>query len=113
MKLNTATCGHKIEEGISCSIDDGQMSWDGNRCVTFGTYCARCLYGYYTDGIIENEELKEFAQLLNSKNKLEKLQTENAKLRECVEFYADVDNHDLRETDFGKLARQVLKELEV
>jgi len=36
---------------------------------------------------------------------LEKLQAENAKLRDCVEFYAEL-------LHFGKRARQVLKELE-
>jgi len=105
MKRHTATCGHKIEDGISCSIDDGQMSWDGHKCVTFGTYCARCLYGYYTDGIIENEELKEFAQLLDSKNKLEKLQAENAKLRKALEKLSE-------SYDMGEYAYSVLKQLD-
>lgn len=54
-----------------------------------------------------------------------KLQAENVKLRECVEFYADLNNHKMIydsgdgfvntteiDKDGGKRARQALKELE-
>lgn len=44
--------------------------------------------------------------------KCEELKTENAKLRECVEFYADYMN-DNPDNDWNNdYARQVLKELE-
>lgn len=37
---------------------------------------------------------------------------ENAKLRECVEWYVSEYHHDLKEPEFGGRARKVLKELE-
>lgn len=43
---------------------------------------------------------------------IKNLQTENAKLRECIEFYADLDNEvDFYDSRGMSYARQVLKEL--
>lgn len=49
----------------------------------------------------------------NQKTVIEINQAENAKLRECVEFYADLDNEvDFYDSRGMSYARQVLKELE-
>lgn len=79
----------------------------------------------------EIDELEETALKQNQENDLlwssnKKLQAENAKLKECVKFYADYRNHgfpgDAEISDYekdklsffkqGKRARQVLKELD-
>lgn len=135
MKRHTATCGHKIESGISCSIDEGQIFSDGGKAITFGTYCSNCMFKHFKSGIIRNDEMIEFAEMV-ARDRYEKLQAENAKLREVVSFYADRNSYnvnpfeiltkysiarlikfdDVEEIDEvncgGKRARQVLKELE-
>ena len=54
-----ATCGHKVTEGISISVDEGQMDSMGNECVSYGTYCGDCIMAHYKNGTLLNEELKK------------------------------------------------------
>ena len=60
-----------------------------------------------------NDKDKEAYENLWDEEIIQKLQAENAKLRECVEFYADLDEeaigYDIRGVTY---ARQVLKELD-
>ena len=56
-----ATCGHTIEAGISCSVDDGQIMSDGSAAITYGTYCDKCFFEeYFLEGSIENKEMDKF-----------------------------------------------------
>lgn len=72
---------------------------------------------------------KEYSNILDAMTRTSqnnaKLKDENAKLRDCVEFYANVDNHKMIydsgdgfvnttkiDKDAGKRARKCLKELE-
>ena len=64
MKNHTATCGHKIDSGISCSIDEGQIFYDGTKAITYGTYCSQCMFGHFLSGNIENTEMNEFIKLI-------------------------------------------------
>jgi hypothetical protein len=52
-----ATCGHEVEEGISCSIYSTDR--EGLPCLSFGTYCPDCVIGYYRSGLISNGEMCE------------------------------------------------------
>lgn len=65
-KRNTATCGHKIDSGISCSIDEGQIFSDGTKAITYGTYCADCMLDYYRLGRIKNPEMIELIELIKN-----------------------------------------------
>lgn len=62
MSKHVATCGHEIDEGISCSIDDGQIFSDGGRAVSYGTYCADCLLNHYYDGSIRNGDMEKLIE---------------------------------------------------
>jgi hypothetical protein len=57
--MHIGTCGHKIEEGISCSIDEGRITGDGSPAITYGTYCASCVERFYRAGILKNGELEK------------------------------------------------------
>lgn len=59
-----ATCGHEIDEGISCSIDEGQIFSDGHPAISYGTYCPKCMFDYFEDGSIENKEMNDFIMLI-------------------------------------------------
>lgn len=63
-RRHTATCGHKVDSGISCSVDDGQIFSDGTKATTYGTYCGKCLYGFLMEGLIRNPEMDEFVRLV-------------------------------------------------
>lgn len=73
--MSIATCGHKVNEGISCTIDDGQYVYDssGNTvpALTYGTYCAECLSHYHAENAIHNSEInKLFDEIRDLKNRL-------------------------------------------
>ena len=58
-------------------------------------------------------EHKLYQKHLSALNaEIERLEVENAKLRECVEWYVSEYHHDLKEPEFGGRARKLLKELE-
>lgn len=52
-----ASCGHEVEEGITCSVteDDG---------VAYMTLCMECLMEYYEDGKLRNQELEDLILML-------------------------------------------------
>ena len=54
-KIHYATCGHKIEYGITIQIDEGNI--DG---YTYGTYCSDCLLQYWVTESVLNTEFNEF-----------------------------------------------------
>ena len=58
-----------------------------------------------------NDKDKEAYENLWDEEIIQKLQAENAKLRECVEFYADYKNDNPDHDWNNDFARQVLKEL--
>lgn len=69
-------------------------------------------------GCEEMEEALESAQKLDffeerkAVEEIDKLQSENKKMRECIEFYADYESY-INGCDYaGKRARQTLKELD-
>ena len=64
MGRQIATCGHEIEGGISCSVDDGQICSDGKKAITYGTYCSGCMFDYFLEGRIENKEMTDFIDLI-------------------------------------------------
>lgn len=76
--MSVATCGHIVAEGITCSVDEGEMmlSTDDTyyRVTSYGTYCAKCVLAHYVNNTLENEELKELIKLVTIKvhNKLDK-----------------------------------------
>lgn len=67
-----ATCGHEIDEGISCSVDEGEISVysDGKvtKALTYGTYCAECTLEYYKQNNLKNSELNKLIQLIKEGN---------------------------------------------
>lgn len=52
-----ASCGHEVEEGITCSVteDDG---------VAYKTLCMECLMDYYREDKLLNQELKDLILML-------------------------------------------------
>lgn len=52
-----ASCGHEVEEGITCSVteDDG---------VAYRTLCMECLMDYYREHKLLNQELKDLILML-------------------------------------------------
>jgi hypothetical protein len=50
-----ATCGHEVEEGISCSIYSTDRG--GLLCLSFGTYCPDCVIGFYRSGQLADIDL--------------------------------------------------------
>lgn len=116
-----------------CSHDQGilQHSDDTGIDVAERAWQAACEYKQKeVDELLENEETLRNHMNSIGYRKLKKIQAENAKLRECVEFYADKNksnsifnpdyqneedcdfHEDTQFTHFGKYARQVLKELD-
>ena len=73
-----ATCGHRVSEGISCSIDEFQYDSSGNKFISYGTYCDECVIAYYNEGRLDNEELS------NILSKLKAQQLELEKARELI-----------------------------
>lgn len=57
--MSIATCGHEVDEGITCTVDEGQIMSDGSPALTYGTYCATCIEQYYRGGRLENSELNK------------------------------------------------------
>lgn len=103
--------------------------WQGCDLATDGKEDMR--YGWQAACGYKQKEINKLIDCAGKDNERDlKLQAENAKLRECVEFYADrsrtnsifnPDYHDEEDCDFhedtqfthfGKYARQVLKELD-
>lgn len=70
-----ATCGHKVFEGISCSLKLSEKEW------SYGTYCADCLKSYFDNNEIDNES--EVVKLLQE---LAKLKAENEKLKKMIDL---------------------------
>lgn len=66
-KRHTATCGHKIDEGIHVSIKDHNKY--GMNCINYGTYCVDCVVKYYEEGRIFNTEMTELIERLLNGNK--------------------------------------------
>lgn len=70
-----ATCGHKLEdgfgsgvtEGITCSVNEGYYTIDGEKCVSYGTYCHKCIIMYYDAGLLENTELTKLIEHFKQK----------------------------------------------
>lgn len=67
MSNQIATCGHSIDDGISCSIDDGETFLDGAKAITYGTYCDKCIEAYFKNGNLLNKELLNILQSLSQK----------------------------------------------
>jgi hypothetical protein len=61
-EMFVATCGHKVDDAITCSVDDGQISSDGSRAITYGSYCGKCFFEYFLEGRIENSEMNGFTE---------------------------------------------------
>lgn len=100
-------CRDMSEFYASCVADQKTALVPEDVCEGFvAGWQAACEY--------KNREYSDIveARIQTSFNNV-KLQAENAKLRECVEFYADLDEeaigYDIRGVTY---ARQVLKELE-
>lgn len=66
-----ATCGHEVDEGISCSVDldDYGYDIDGNsvKMITYGTFCHACVLRYYKENRLLNNEIKKMITLLTNK----------------------------------------------
>lgn len=58
-----ATCGHEVEEGISCFIHS--FTKEGKPCLNYGTYCTKCFLEYYNEGRVHNKELHLLIQAIN------------------------------------------------
>jgi hypothetical protein len=54
MGVMYGTCGHKVDHGISLSVDDG--NYEG---CTYGTYCADCVFEYWLRESIVNPEFNQ------------------------------------------------------
>ena len=54
-----ATCGHEVEEGIQVSYKG--TTRDGEPCVIYATYCAKCAYELFKRG----EMLGEMSMMLS------------------------------------------------
>lgn len=65
--MRVATCGHKVKEGITIGIHS--FTKEGNPCIKYGTYCPKCLFEYYKEGRIANQEFHDFIKLLNESSK--------------------------------------------
>jgi hypothetical protein len=52
-----ATCGHRVTEGITCSVDEGGISHQGAWLSTYGTYCHQCILLYYYAGKIQSDDM--------------------------------------------------------
>ena len=74
-----ATCGHKVFEGISCSLQ-----YDENTS-SYGTYCVDCLKRYYKNGFLEPDT--EVKKLLDENNELIK---ENKSMRLIVKSHGEI-----------------------
>ena len=68
MGKTIATCGHEVDQGINCSIDEFDF-------VSYGTYCDKCLKIYHNEGRILNRELNRLF------DELERLERENERLK--------------------------------
>ena len=83
-----ATCGHKVFEGISCSLKLSEKEW------SYGTYCADCLKSYFDNNEIDNESevvklLQELAKLKEENEKSFKLISQMEKhLTGDIRFYS-------------------------
>ena len=78
MKNHTASCGHKIDDGISAYVEEGGIK-------VYGVYCNECIKRYYTYGRLLSTEL---LQLLNENEELRKSKEE-------MEFDGDFLDHPL------------------
>lgn len=63
--MHIATCGHEVDEGICCTVDNGDFSFDGRKLVTYGTYCWECIKSRNPDEIL-NSEIKKAVIEANS-----------------------------------------------
>ncbi len=59
--MSTATCGHKVEHGITTTIKEGSD-------LSYGTYCAACVIGHHAAGVMENPELEKILAALDPSN---------------------------------------------
>jgi hypothetical protein len=57
--MHIATCGHEIDEGISCLVKEGLLFGDD---LTYGTYCDQCVLLYYYAGQLKNKELSKLIE---------------------------------------------------
>lgn len=67
-----ATCGHEVDEGICCSVDNGDFDYvSGAKLVSYGTYCAECLLARDIEDI-KNRELKKILRLAKQERDMER-----------------------------------------
>ena len=103
-----ATCGHEIDQGISTSVNEYQVDYDGTKLITYGTYCSKCVMLYYESGTLENEDLKELIQSIESK--IKELEAQNEKLRNACVMYLDAQDW-LAKVSCDKELMKTLKEI--
>lgn len=84
-----ATCGHEISDGITTSVDEGQICSDGSPAITYGTYCDKCVQAYFNDGKLLNKELSNILQ-------------QNSELKEDLKWATDIlkDSRYKHDSDF-------------
>jgi len=85
-----ATCGHKVFEGISCSLKLSEKEW------SYGTYCADCLKSYFDNNEIDNES--EVVKLLQE---LAKLKEENEKLK--AELFNQKEHYEVLKENYDNV----------
>lgn len=66
--MTIATCGHFVDEGISCSVDEGEISYDGYPVTTYGTYCWECLKSRPIETVLNSEVRKALIDAKGWKN---------------------------------------------
>jgi len=89
--MSVATCGHEVVHGITTTIDDSQISWDGHPVVTYGTYCAFCIVEFAQAGILRNPELERIV------NDLLKSRAELNQANEIIASNSQMEKHLMKE----------------
>lgn len=85
-----ATCGHRVEEGISCMINEYQYDSDGNKLLSYGTYCSSCIIDFYIEGRLRNTEICDLIFKLKHESVLAtqnaiRLELQNKKMKVDIE----------------------------
>lgn len=79
--MHISTCGHRVEEGLTCTIDEHQIGAEGEKYLTYGTYCWDCLQNKPIDDIHNSEIKKIMQEIANLKKQLKKIKKENNDLK--------------------------------